>query len=617
MLRSISPVLVLGALVLVAHAQERMEPNRQNTSQQTRPIQPFHGVEGAQGVQAMHGVSGVGTRRSLPNQYQFRTNEAGGRQFEQSFGMTTNAQFRAHNMDNVSSRLVGESLYNNPWYWQNVGSLDTELMTGGSGVAISAAGSNGDYYNPYLYDQWNTTGGQRHSGAMTSEVGVRNQFSPFTQQNNRHAGGGPEPIAQAGNDMSFRTEQPGLLASDRSVLAGHRLHTTIQSDIDDTWSGRIQHSLGRGVGQDKQGLRYMGSSLGGLSIAPSQPGLFDAGLSAFDLARLRQDQLAGRAVPLVGQAWDTRFKDLSQNAKPIDTRVRENPMSLPSTGGLHDAYQAMADRYASLRPASMTLDQRLDALDLDYRRLRGELIAGPQWRTQQSTAPIVPGGLTTESTPPSTSQEGVSPSPLDGTGKKPIETVEEKPSLAWDDYGILLRHGQTVNAFDQGDRGRFNDLVAAAEERLTQHDYLWAERRFSRALRFIPGHPLATTGMGHAQIGASLYLSAALTLQSLLAFQPEMIDVQYGNNLLPAQEDLDRAISILTARIQGEADLDRYGFLLAYLGHQLDRQNLIQAGLDAMERAGADANFVQLLREVWGDGPTLDVIVDPAVESAE
>jgi hypothetical protein len=56
---------------------------------------------------------------------------------------------------------------------------------------------------------------------------------------------------------------------------------------------------------------------------------------------------------------------------------------------------------------------------------------------------------------------------------------------------------------------------------------------------------------------------------------------------------------------------------LAYLGHQLDRQNLIQAGLDAMERAGADANFVQLLREVWGDGPTLDVIVDPAGESAE
>jgi len=51
---------------------------------------------------------------------------------------------------------------------------------------------------------------------------------------------------------------------------------------------------------------------------------------------------------------------------------------------------------------------------------------------------------------------------------------------------------------------------------------------------------------------------------------------------------------------------------LAYLGHQLDRQDLVQTGLDAMRRAGADSNFVQLLSEVWGAAPTLDVTADPA-----
>ncbi len=608
MLRYTLSVLACGVLASTAQSQERMGSNRQNTAQETRPIQPARGVQGLQGAQPMHGAEGVGSRRSLPNKYEFRTNEAGGRRFEHSFDMTTDAQFRAHNIENVGSRLVGESLYNNPWYWQNVGSLDTELMTDGSGVALSVAGADGDYFNPYLYDQWNTTGGQRHSGAMTTEIGgIRNQFSSSFRRNAQETDAILPSVAQGG-DLAHRTEQPGLLAADRSVLVGHRLHTTLQSDIDDTWSGRIQQPLGRGVDQDRQGLRYMGSGLRGLSIAPGQPGLYDAGLSSYDLARLRDDQLAGRAIPLVGQAWNTRFKDLSQNAEPIDTRMKQGGTPLPSTGGLHDAYQSMADRYASLHPASLSVDQRLDALDQDYRRLRGELITGPQWSSQyvaQGTKPQVPGGLTTNTTPVIDSQTG-------GTSEKPTETIEEKPSLAWEDYGLLLRHGQTINAFDVGDRGRFNDLVAAAEDRLAQQDYFWAERRFDRALRFIPGHPLATAGMGHAQVGASLYLSAALTLQSLLAFQPEMIDVQYGQQLLPAKEDLDRAISTLTDRIQGEADLDRYGFLLAYLGHQLDRQDLVQTGLDAMRRAGADSNFVQLLSEVWGAAPTLDVTVDPA-----
>ena len=587
--------LLLGMATATTLAQERVESTRQNTAQ---------GLPGIQGVQGVHGVQGVGSRRTLPNRYEFRNNAAEGRRLEHSFDLTSNTQFQTHNLDNVGDRLVGESLYNNPWYWQNLGSLDTELMTGGSGLPIASSGTDGDYYNPYLYDQWKTTTGFRHSGAMTSEVAPLDRLPEPTRDSTRTAG--PAYVAGTGDPLALQQTQPGLLAADRTVLAGHRLHTTLQSNIDDSWSGRIERPLGRGVSQSKQPLRYIGSGLRGLASAPDRAGLFDAGLSSYDLARLRQDQLAGRAVPMVGQAWDSRFKDLTVSAGAVDTRIKPGMAPLPVAEGLKDTYQAMADRYASLHPASMTLDQRLEGLEQDYRRMRGELLTGPAWlaaHTGSASDTLVPGGLTSgEPTTPPVEPAGT---PSSTSSETVAQGPEQGPApLEWEDYGLLLRHGQRIDRFDAGDKGRFNDLVAAAEQRLKKGDYFWAERRFNRALRFIPGHPIATAGMGHAQLGASLYLSAALTLQSLLAFQPEMIDVQYATDLLPAQQDLDRAISILTARIRGDADLDRYGFLLAYIGHQLQRQDLVQAGLDAMRRGGGDPAFIRVLDEVWGPAPT-------------
>ena len=88
-------------------------------------------------------------------------------------------------------------------------------------------------------------------------------------------------------------------------------------------------------------------------------------------------------------------------------------------------------------------------------------------------------------------------------------------------------------------------------------------------------------------------------VQGLLGLQPEMIDVTYDRRLLPGQDDLDRAISDLTGRLRYQADLDRYGFLLAYIGHQLDREDMMIQGLDAMRRGGADEPFVSILEEVW------------------
>ncbi|MDP7070756.1 MAG: hypothetical protein QF561_05340 [Phycisphaerales bacterium] len=548
------------------------------------------------GVQGVSGYHGVGDRRSLPNQFQFRNSAVSGRQFERSFNMTTDQEFRDHNIDNVAERLRSESLYNNPWYWQNIGSLETELMTGGSGLAFNSSQADGDYYNPYFYDQWKTSLGQRHSGAMTSEIG---RPPARSQMRASRGGDGPAELPGTNEPLSTEPQEIGMLAADRTVLSGDRLGTTLRSDIDDSWSGRLDRQMGMGMTAERKPVRYLASELRGLATAPAGSSAFDMGLSSFDLARMRDDSLSGRRMSGLGMAWDTNFKDLAIRSEPMDTRMSPHASPLPSSPGLEAAHQAMADRYASLHPASKTLEERLAALDADYRRLRGELVSGATLPAAEE--PLVPETALLPETPAATPSTTPEPgSPPDGTEPEPTILLDRPPPMKLKDYGLVLRHGQRMESLARGDGSRFDDLLAAGSQKLADQDYFWAERRFNRALRFISGHPLAMVGLGHSQLGAGLYLSAALTLQSLLAFQPEMIDVVYATDLLPSQDDLDRAISTLTERLRGERDLDRYGFLLAYIGHQLERPDLVREGLDAMRRGGGDQEFRTLLEEVWG-----------------
>jgi hypothetical protein len=552
----------------------------------------------------------VGQRRHLPHEFEFRGNAAGGRRFEHSFDLTTNAQFRANNLGDPASRLRTESLYNNPWYWQNLGSLDTELMTGGSGVAAMGAGSDGDYYNPYFYDQWKSSSGARHVGALTNEIGrgERGRDGRGIQEDDRRAGpaelpGTTEPVYEP--DVGPRA--PGGLAAHRTALSADRLGTAMRQSVDDSMSGRGSRELGRANMPDGQPIRYMGSGLQGLAVLPAIPGAIDRGLTSYDLAQVRDDKMTGRATPRIGQTWETEFKDLVVPSTQVrDTRVASQSVHVPVAPDLTAIYTSMADRFGSLAPGSMSASERLDALDREYRRMRGGIITG--FDTGASDLP--PGtqlediGLGDESELEDTGDAGSTAAPTPpapGTGP-----LDVGPVLSREDYGLVLRHGQRVESLAARDGSRFDDVVSSAQQRLTMGDYLKAERRFGRSLRFAPGHPLATAGLGHAQLGASLYLSSALTLQTLLAFQPEMIDVQYAEDLLPAQEDLDRAISVLNERIQDGIDLDRYGFLLAYIGHQLDRPSLILAGLAAMRAGGADESFVGMLDDVWAPPLRLD-----------
>ena len=87
-----------------------------------------------------------------------------------------------------------------------------------------------------------------------------------------------------------------------------------------------------------------------------------------------------------------------------------------------------------------------------------------------------------------------------------------------------------------------------------------------------------------------------------------MIDVLYGPSALPA--DLDLAITELRTRLLLRDHRDHYGFLLAYIGHQLDRPELIRRGLNAMTRANQDHVFTDLLTRIWL--PEVEIDLPPA-----
>ena len=115
---------------------------------------------------------------------------------------------------------------------------------------------------------------------------------------------------------------------------------------------------------------------------------------------------------------------------------------------------------------------------------------------------------------------------------------------------------------------------------------------------------MATAGLAHAQLGAGLYGSASLTLRSLLTNQPEMIDVQYDPALLPNQVRIFQAIDEMREREDDPRDRGAHGFLMAYLGHQLDDQALINEGLDRMETVVPDDKLLRVLRAIWGEPAT-------------
>ncbi len=155
-----------------------------------------------------------------------------------------------------------------------------------------------------------------------------------------------------------------------------------------------------------------------------------------------------------------------------------------------------------------------------------------------------------------------------------------------DRYSAYMQHGQTLLA-----QGRYFD----------------AEESFISAMSSRPDDINAAVGRIHAQLGAGLYLSAALNLRQLLFAHPEIAGMRYGSNLLPDAAREEVILQTLTNNLKSPISGADNGLLLAYLAFQLgNHDDLVAQGLDTLQSKGdkAAGRLAVMLKGIWLDQTT-------------
>jgi hypothetical protein len=207
----------------------------------------------------------------------------------------------------------------------------------------------------------------------------------------------------------------------------------------------------------------------------------------------------------------------------------------------------------------------------------------------------------------------------DGDGKP-----DALPRSGIDEETIrLIREagGRTRQFIDPatGKPDKFTEHMTIGQELLGSQKYFDAEERFARALEERQGDPTAMAARMHAQLGAGLYLSAALNLRTLMAEHPELAGLRYTGSTIPSAERLasiasDLRANVLRAKDAGITPGSADGLLVAYIGWQLGDRAMTAEGL-GVARAGLKlipggapepekASLLELLEGVWvGGGP--------------
>ena len=418
--------------------------------------------------------------------------------------------------------------------------------------------------SPWYWDNWNRTSAQYIS------EGDSNYFNPRFIDNwaqspmNVRIGRSMQSISHTWSAEDDNSDQSAMLNypsswSDRQVDQ-HRLTQATGSTYDPTGSystipvvGNLKTTNGAGY--------IMASSLRGISVETSNHAAA-LGLTPWDAARAMEDD----------ENPDTLVSRWVADTALVNRAVKSGEHFASSHDSIMDSVNNRAlDQLAS----DVLLSEQPEGwLDQQYGMLQGQLAGTIPYDDEDDE--------------------------FVGVAEESDEDVDETEKDATSEIAHILQHGEQIESLTSEDQTRFNELMKIAQERFEKGEYFWAERRYDRALRFTPGHPLATAGLGHSRIGAGLYLSASLALQSLLSLQPEMIDVMYAKNLLPSRLDLVKAAVLITSRLDEKRDGGTYAFLLAYIGHQLGDREMIERGLAVFEeREGKNDPLVRLLNEIW------------------
>ncbi|MCE7975283.1 MAG: hypothetical protein DYG92_13315 [Leptolyngbya sp. PLA1] len=172
------------------------------------------------------------------------------------------------------------------------------------------------------------------------------------------------------------------------------------------------------------------------------------------------------------------------------------------------------------------------------------------------------------------------------------------PPLDEQTLQLLRMPGPAISALvGEGEGGSMAKLIREGQAAMARGAYFDAEERFARALAIESGEPSAMAGRVNAQLGAGLYVSAAINLRQLFEQHPELIGVRYEGAALPSAERLNgvKAELIVLAKPAVAERLPRpeAALLLAYLGHHTRDQGAVRDGIAGMREAYARSIAVQ------------------------
>lgn len=400
----------------------------------------------------------------------------------------------------------------------------------------------------------------------------------------------------------FRTQRPiDMRVRIDEITAGAAAATRVEVPP-------VGREIGAALGEGDRLHLIEVSPLRGITATTPEQRAAQLGLTPYDIARMQAERtrMPGAEPEFPRPTYEPDFSALaSQRVLP------DSPQTRVMTGTdeqMTAILRRIADRYVGRTDAIVQVDTRvLDRLDEEYQELREELARlspGQRWRLEAELAAEEERARMQEEL----DEDAEPTAPVPGAAPGEVEL----PAVAIERLFEALRHGERVDRLAPEGNTRFDELMADAEQSLRAGEYFDAERRFMRALRFSPGHPLAMVGSAHAQLGAGLQLPAALSIRRVLTRYPELIDARYGAELLPSRPRLSQLVSSIETRLavrtQDQAD---YGLVLAYIGHHMEDRELIERGLGLMDEAVPDDRLAQTLRGIWLAAPQPPVPSEP------
>lgn len=477
---------------------------------------------------------------SVRNSQMRQNNLLQGRGFNEGIGRNDASLRLLADAEGQGEHEYQAALNNSPWYWNNWDQQTAQFLSQGES----------SYFNPNFIDNWSTAPSQ-----MTSGRSLRSFSHEWSEESAQQYGGTGE--LEYPDRWSKRQADQYKLGQ---VLGSGALPNAL-----DTTPRPV------GVLRTNDTVGYLAASpLTGVSLEETSMPTSALGFSAWDEARIAEDAKRGIGQDQLVIPWRTEENTLAQN-------------KILNQVDVSDSYNQVLKSVADRTSSDISDDERKtpEWIENEYAKLQSELTGIPYYGDTGDEFEEALDSLNT-----------------DGASNETIDDTTDE--VAIEDIGAALRHGERITGFSGKQNTRFDELVSLGESELKSGNYFDAQRRFSQALQFIPGHPLATAGLGHSKIGSGLYLSAGYILQSLLTFQPEMIDATYGDGLLPPRIELVRAAVTVQNRLDVERDAGTYAFLLAYIGHQLGDKDMIENGLSHLTlHAEYGDPLVPLLTSIW------------------